>query len=95
MVQYTRLREKIPFGITNAQASFQRFMERCLGNLPDQECVLKITREKRGACSTSPSLITKVRSELKLKRCKLFRKEVSFLQRVILKTTSIRKQLRQ
>ena len=30
---------QIPFGLTNASASFQRFMEGCLGDLHDQVCI--------------------------------------------------------
>ena len=65
---------RIPFGLTDAPASFQRFMEGCLGELRDQVLyslpkrhnrVFKNIRGTRGSRSTSPPAAAKVRCEIK------------------------------
>ena len=85
---------RIPFGLSNAPASFQRFMETCLGDLRDEICIPYLD----DIIVFSPSFddhIDHLRRvfqrlkehgvKLKPKKCTVFKREVVFLGRVVSK----------
>ncbi|CAB4027286.1 Hypothetical predicted protein [Paramuricea clavata] len=86
---------RIPLGLTNAPASFQRFMEGCLGDLRDQVCIpylddvivfLKTFEEDVGHVRQVLQRLQSHGVKLQPGKCKLFHREVSFLGRVISKS---------
>ena len=81
---------RIPFGLTNVAASFQRFMEGCLEGLRDEICIpylddiivfSKSFEEHVDHVSTVQQRIRDHGVKLKAKKCNFFRKEVCYLGR--------------
>ena len=82
----------IPFGLSQAPGAFQRFLENCLGNLWDTVCVpylddviiFSTTFEEH--IKNASKVLRRLREhgvELKPRKCKLFKREVTFLGRVV------------
>ena len=72
---------RIPFGLTNAPASFQRFMEGCLGDLRDQICIPYLDDVEHVRL-----VLQKLQQhgvKLKPGKCRLFKRQVSFLWRIV------------
>lgn len=82
---------RIPFGLTNAPVSFQRYMEGCLGNLGDEICVPYLD----DVLVFSPSFEQHVQDvhqvlqwqrqcgiKLRPKKCDFFKVEVCYVGRV-------------
>ena len=83
---------RIPFGLSRVPGAFQRFMENCLGNLWDTVCVpyldniiiFSTTFEKH--IENAHKVLRRLREhgvKLKPRKCKLFKREVTFLGRVV------------
>ena len=82
----------IPFELSNASACFQRFMQTSLGDLPDKMCIpyLGDIIVFRGTFQDHIEHLRKVLTylqehgvKLKLKKCNLFKQEVTFLGRIV------------
>ena len=83
---------RIPFGLSRAPGAFQRFMENCLGDLRDTVCVpylddiiiFSTTFEEH--IENTHRVLRRLREhgvKLKPRKCKLFKREVTFLGRVV------------
>ena len=72
---------RIPFGLMNAPANFQRFMERCLGELRDKVAIPYL--DDIIVFSMSFKEHVEHRVKLKPRKFSLFKREVQFLGRVV------------
>ena len=79
---------RIPFGLTNTAANFQRFMENCLGALRDNICipylddVIVYSTTFAEHSHHIQHVLQRLKEhgvKLKAKKCALFKKQVSFL----------------
>ena len=83
---------RIPFGLINAPAKFQRFMEDCLGDLRDDICIpylddiIVFSKSFDDHVEDIRQVLRRLKSrgvKLKPSKCRLFEKEVVFLGRIV------------
>ena len=83
---------RTPFGLSRAPGAFQRFMENCLGDLRDTVCIpylddiIIFSASFEEHVEHTRKVLRRLREhgvKLKPRKCKLFKKEVVFLGRVV------------
>ena len=83
---------RIPFGLSRAPGAFQRFMENYLGDLRDTVCVpylddiIIFSNTFEEHIENTQKVLRRLREhgvKLKPRKCKLFKREVTFLGRVV------------
>ena len=83
---------RIPFGLTNAPAAFQRYMETCLDGLGDDvalaylDDVLVLGRDFQGHLANLRTVLKRMTDhgiKLRPNKCHLFRSEVRYLGRLV------------
>ena len=85
---------RIPFGLNNAPACFQRFMETCIGDIRDTMCIpylddiIVFSATFEDHLQHLRKVLSKLKEhgvKLKPKKCKLFKQEVTLLGRIVSK----------
>ena len=83
---------RMPFGLCNAPASFQRLMERCMGELNLRDCLIYLDdiiifsstfEEHVGRLQAVFERLQEHNLKLKPSKCKLFRSKITYLGHVV------------
>ena len=85
---------RMPFGLCNAPATFQRLMESCLGDLHLQQCIIylddiiifsKTPEEHLGRLRNVFQKLKEAGLKLKPSKCEFFKQEIKYLGHVVSK----------